>query len=155
MSRRRTLGSRTGFVLSNTTNSAHPFMSIRILIVKLRFLPVFASVKMPECVSVCISFSMLLIVPHILFWDEIISVKLLVLSVCVLSHSAVSDSLWPHELQPTRLLCPWGFFSQECWSGLPCPAPGDLLNPGIKPRSPALQADSLLSEPPQKPPGMV
>ena len=43
----------------------------------------FASVKMPGCVSVCISLSMLLIVPYILFQDEIISVKLLVLSVCV------------------------------------------------------------------------
>ena len=47
-----------------------------------------------------------------------------------------------------RLLCPWGFSSQEYWSGLPCPPPGDLPNPGIKPRSPALQVDSLLSEPP-------
>ena len=46
---------------------------------------------------------------------------------------------------------PWGFFKQEYWSGLPCPPPGDLPNPGIKPRSPALQADSLPSEPPGKP----
>ena len=37
---------------------------------------------------------------------------------------------------------------QEYWSGLPFPSPGDLPNPGIRPRSPALQADSLLSEPP-------
>ena len=41
--------------------------------------------------------------------------------------------------------CPWGFFRQEYWSGLPCPLPGDLPNPGIEPRSPALQADSLPS----------
>ena len=40
---------------------------------------------------------------------------------------------------------------QEYWSGLPCPPPEDLPNPGIKPRLPALQADSLLSEPPGKP----
>ena len=40
---------------------------------------------------------------------------------------------------------------QEYWSGLPYPPPGDLPNPGIKPRSAALQADSLLSEPPGKP----
>ena len=39
----------------------------------------------------------------------------------------------------------------EYWSGLPCPPPGDLPNPGIKPRSPVLQADSLPSEPPGKP----
>ena len=31
-----------------------------------------------------------------------------------------------------------GFPRQECWSGLPCPSPGDLPDPGIKPRSPAL-----------------
>ena len=37
------------------------------------------------------------------------------------------------------------------WSGFPCPPPGDLSNPGIKPRSPALQADSLWSEPSEKP----
>jgi len=43
------------------------------------------------------------------------------------------------------------FSRQECWSGLPFPSPGDLLDPGIEPRSPALQADSLPSEPPGKP----
>ena len=40
---------------------------------------------------------------------------------------------------------------QEYWSGLPFPSPGDLPNPGIKPGSPALQAEYLLSEPPGKP----
>jgi len=35
----------------------------------------------------------------------------------------------------------------EYWCGLACPPPGDLPNPGIKPRSPALQADSLSVEP--------
>ena len=44
-----------------------------------------------------------------------------------------------------------GFSRQEYWSGLPCPLPGDLPNPRIKPRSPALQVDSLPSEPPGKP----
>jgi len=43
------------------------------------------------------------------------------------------------------------FFRQEYWSGLPFPSPGDLSDPGIKPRSPALQADSSLSEQPGKP----
>ena len=41
--------------------------------------------------------------------------------------------------------------AQECWSELPCPSPGDLPNPGIKPGSPALQVGSLPSEPPGKP----
>ena len=44
-----------------------------------------------------------------------------------------------------------GFSRQEDWSGLPCPPPGDLPNPGIEPRSPTLKADSLPSEPPGKP----
>ena len=44
-----------------------------------------------------------------------------------------------------------GFFRQEYWSGLPCPPPGDLPDPGIKPTSPALQADSLPFEPPGLP----
>jgi len=49
------------------------------------------------------------------------------------------------------LLCPWGYSRQEYWSGLPCPAAGDLPNPGIEPRSPTLQADSLPFEPLGKP----
>ena len=44
-----------------------------------------------------------------------------------------------------------GFSRQEYWSGLPFPSPGDLPNPGIEPRSPELQADALLPEPPGKP----
>ena len=46
---------------------------------------------------------------------------------------------------------PMGFSRQEYWSGLPFPSPGDLPDPGIKPRSPTLQADALTSEPPGKP----
>ena len=69
----------------------------------------------------------------------------------VLSRSVVSNSLRPQELEPPRFLCPWGFSRQEHWSGSPCPLPGDLSNPGIKPRSPELQADPLLPESPGKP----
>ena len=43
-----------------------------------------------------------------------------------------------------------GFSRQEYWGGLPFPPPGDLPNPGIEPRSPALQSDALPSEPPRK-----
>jgi len=43
------------------------------------------------------------------------------------------------------------FSRQEYWSRLPCPPPGDLLHPEIKLGSPALQEDSLPSEPPGKP----
>ena len=44
-----------------------------------------------------------------------------------------------------------GFSRQEYWNGLPFPPPGDLPYPGMEPRSPALQADSLPAEPPGKP----
>ena len=45
-----------------------------------------------------------------------------------------------------------GFSRQEYyWSALPFPSPGDLPDPGIEPGSPALEADTLTSEPPGKP----
>jgi len=44
-----------------------------------------------------------------------------------------------------------GFSRQEYWCGLPFPSPGALPDPGMEPRSPALQADSLQSKPPGKP----
>ena len=43
-----------------------------------------------------------------------------------------------------------GFSRQEYWNGLPVLSPGDLPDPGTEPGSPALQADSLLPEPPGK-----
>ena len=43
-----------------------------------------------------------------------------------------------------------GFSRQEYWNGVPFPSSGDLPDPGIEPRSPALQADALPSEPPGK-----
>ena len=44
-----------------------------------------------------------------------------------------------------------GFSRQEYWNGLLFPSPGDLPSAGIEPGSPALQADALSSEPPEKP----
>ena len=61
------------------------------------------------------------------------------------SHSAVSPWTVAHQA-----LLSMGFSRQEYWSGYPFPSPGDLLDSGIKPTSPALRADSLLSEPPGK-----
>ena len=52
--------------------------------------------------------------------------------------------------EPARLLLPWGFSRQECWTGLPY-SPGDLPNPGIEARSLTLWEDCLPSEPPGKP----
>ena len=43
-----------------------------------------------------------------------------------------------------------GFSSQDHWSGLPFPSPGDILDPGIELRSFALQTGALPSEPPNK-----
>ena len=60
------------------------------------------------------------------------------------THSVMANSatLWTVAHQAPYSM---GFSRQEYWSGLPCPPPGDLPNPGIKPRSPILQADSLPS----------
>ena len=79
--------------------------------------------------------------------------RTLVVGVCcaTLGCSVMNDSLWPHGPYPTSLLRPRGLSRQDYWSGFPCPLPGDLPNPGIELRSPALQADSLPSEPPGKP----
>ena len=50
------------------------------------------------------------------------------------------DCVWP-----TTLLCPWNFPGKDTgvWSGLPFPTLGNLPDPGMKPRSPAWQTDSL------------
>ena len=62
------------------------------------------------------------------------SVYFPLLHVCQVT-SVVSDSLRPYGLYPTRLLQFMGFSRQEYWGGLPCPLPGDLPDPGIKPVS--------------------
>ena len=71
-----------------------------------------------------------------------------------------AQSLWPclPPCHPVGCSPPaplsMGFSRQECWSGLPCPTPGDLPNPGNKPmspESPALQVDSFPTESPGKP----
>ena len=69
-------------------------------------------------------------------------------SVKSLSHVRLFATLWTvaHQAPPSM-----GFSRQEHWSGLPFPSPGDLPDPGIEHRSPALQADALTSEPPGKP----
>ena len=49
------------------------------------------------------------------------------------------------------MTCNMEFSRQEYWSGLPFPAPGDLLDPGIKPETPALEDGFFTTEPPGKP----
>ena len=61
------------------------------------------------------------------------------------SLSRVQLFVTPWTIQST------GFSRPEYWSGKPFPSPGDLPNPGIEPRSPKLQVDSLPAEPQGKP----
>ena len=90
---------------------------------------------------------------HLFYYTDLSQIK----TVC-----SITLSEWVKSLSRVRLFAtPWtvarqaplsmGFSRPEYWSGLPFPSPGDLPDPGIKPRSPALQADSLSSEPPGKP----
>ena len=62
-----------------------------------------------------------------------------------LSRVRLFANLWTVAQQAPQSM---GFSRQEYWSGLPFPSLGDLPDPRIKPRSPALQADTLTSEPP-------
>ena len=66
------------------------------------------------------------------------------------NHSVVSSSetSWTVACQAPLSM---DFSRQGCWNSLPCPSPGDLPDPGIKPRSPALQAHSSPFELPGKP----
>ena len=57
----------------------------------------------------------------------------------------------PHGQRSLAGHSPWGLSRQEYWGRLPCPPPGDLPNPGIKPRSLVLQTGSLPSKPSGKP----
>ena len=70
-------------------------------------------------------------------------------------HSSMKVKVKVTQSRPT-LVTPWTmqsleFSRPEYWSGQPFPSPGNLPKPGIKPRSPALQADSLPAESQEKP----
>ena len=65
----------------------------------------------------------------------------------MLSHIRLFASPWIVAYQDPQSM---EFSRQEYWSGLPFPSPGDLPDPGIEPRSPTLQADSLPSDPPRE-----
>ena len=84
-------------------------------------------------------------------WDHLKCMFVYISHECVLS---CFSSVW-------LFVTPWTivyqasqsmeFSWQEYWSGLPCPSPGDLPDPGIKAASPTLQVDCLPTEPPGKP----
>ena len=61
----------------------------------------------------------------------------------LLSHVRLFATLWIFACQAPLSM---EFSRKEYWSGLPFPSPGDLPDAGVNPRSPALQADFLLSE---------
>ena len=73
----------------------------------------------------------------------------------VLSCSVVSDSLRPHGLYPTRLLCPWDSPGKNTGEGCHPFLQGIFPTQGSKHSSPTLQMDSLPSEPPGKPKGSI
>ena len=83
------------------------------------------------------------------FKSPISNLQLKPLEVKLLSHVRLFVFPWTVDYQAPPSM---EFSSQEYWSGLPFPSPGDLPNPGIEPRSPALQADALPSAPPVNPP---
>ena len=68
-------------------------------------------------------------------------VCLLTQALCAMLGLVTQACLTLFDPMDCRLLGPWGFSRQKYWSGLPCPPPGDPPNPGIEPRSPALQAE--------------
>ena len=69
----------------------------------------------------------------------------LCVSAQLLSHVRLFATPWTVAHQAPQSM---EFSRQEHWSGLPCPSPGYLADPGIEPGSPALWVDSLPSEPP-------
>ena len=68
-----------------------------------------------------------------------------------LSHVQLFATPWTVAHQVPLSMEYWNSSRQEYWSGPPSPSPGDLPDPGIEPGTPALQADSLPSEPLGKP----
>ena len=68
----------------------------------------------------------------------------------LLSHARLSVTPWTAARQAALSL---GVSRQEHWSGLPCPPPRDLPDPGIEPTSPASPGRFVTPEPPGKPPG--
>ena len=77
------------------------------------------------------------------------------LPMCVLSHySHVQLFVTPWTVAHQAPLT-MGFSRQEYWSGLPCPPPGDLPDPGIQPVSPEFAGGFFTTEPPEKPTASV
>ena len=89
--------------------------------------------------------------PNFLHWSSELKDDRLSTEYCVLVTQACPTVCDPMDCTAHQALLSMGFPRQRYWSGLPFPSPGDLPDPGIKPRSLALQIDSSPSEPPRKP----
>ena len=100
--------------------------------------------------SLALFFLLLWLIFRTIFWGGYLASHFTDGKVKVKSLSRVRLFATPwtvaHQASPSV-----GFSRQEYWSGLPLSSPGDLPDPGIEPRFPALQADALTSEPPGKP----
>ena len=73
----------------------------------------------------------------------------MILYMCVLISQSCLTLCDPMETVAHQAPLSMEFSRQESWSELPFPFPGDLPDPGIEPKSPAVQADSLLTKPPK------
>ena len=106
-----------------------------ILLTADKYFPIFPTLVQPSIFNI--------------FYHFILANRLSCMKVSdIISSSVVSDSLRLHELHIAhQVSLSMEFSRQEHRSGLPFPSLGDLPNPGIKPRSPAFQADSSPSEP--------
>ena len=82
-------------------------------------------------------------IPKTLFLAEIPYISRMVVGGLVAKSCLTLVTSWTVARQAPLSI---GFSRQEYWSGLPFPSPGDLSDPGIKPGSPELQADSLPTE---------
>ena len=116
--------------ISSLSNSV-VFLYFFALIAKEGFL-ISPCYSLELCIQMLISF---------LFFFSQLFVSLKV-KVKLFSRVQLFSTLWTVALQAPPSV---GYSRQEYWSGLPFPSPGDLPDPGIKPRSPALQADALTS----------
>ena len=102
----------------------------------------------PFCKSPC----PLIVSGGVSLWTEICPLPtLLPHCCCCFSHSVVSDSFETPWTVAHQAPLSVGFFRQEYWSGLPFPSPRDLLHPGIKSMSPALEGGFFTVEPSGKP----
>ena len=85
-------------------------------------------------------------------WHLYTSLMISVLCISYLNDFSLNNFIYKIFYLIFFFVTPWNSPGQNTGMGRPFPSPGDLPNPGIKPRSPTLQVDSLPAEPQEKPP---